>query len=43
MITFTSLGFTIRCLKRDWESTIASLREKYGDSPILWGKNILKQ
>lgn len=42
-ITFTPRGFVLRCRARDLPSLLASLREKYGEAPMLWGKNILKQ
>lgn len=42
-ITFSQRGFVIRCRARDLPSLLASLREKYGEAVIFWGKNILKQ
>lgn len=42
-ITFSLRGFVIRCRARDLPAMLARLRVEYGDAPILWGKNILKQ
>lgn len=42
-ITFTPRGFVLRCRARDLPLLLASLREKYGDAPILWGKGAIKQ
>ena len=38
-ITFTPRGFVIRCRARDLPSLFASLREKYGEAVIYWGRN----
>lgn len=43
MFFITQRGFVIRCRARDLPSLLASLREKYGEAPIYWGKGVIKQ
>ena len=42
-ITFSQRGFVIRCRARDLPAQAGQHGGQYGEAPILWGKNILKQ